>query len=155
VGTYPTRTSLESETGRNQQRFYRKGAKSLLARFSNGLGNHLRGNMKIQEITESFGHLKIGEKRCIEDEYAEMVVFQEELDDWYQIFEGFLGLPEKPAGKRPSKNHEKVTDAFGGIQKGQTLFQRSFDNISVIAMFWPWQDQEHVTLKMAIIENIF
>jgi len=71
--------------------------------------------MKIQEITEKFGNLKIFEKRCINDAYAEIVFFTEQLDHWRKILEDSLGPAVKPSGLEPSKNHKKVADAFGGI----------------------------------------
>ncbi|MBW2325801.1 MAG: hypothetical protein JRF45_04745 [Deltaproteobacteria bacterium] len=87
--------------------------------------------MKIQEITEKFGNLKIFEKRCINDAYAEIV------------------FAVKPSGLEPSKNHKKVADAFGGIFFNQTLFQKNYDDMMIVAMFWPWQNGKQVTLKIA------
>jgi hypothetical protein len=104
--------------------------------------------MKIQEITENFGNLEIFEKRCIDDEYAEIVFFAEQLDHCSKILENFLGPAVKPSDLEPSKNHKKVADEFGGILKNQTLFQKDYDNIMVIAMFWPWGNGKQVTLKI-------
>jgi hypothetical protein len=107
-------------------------------------------NMKLQEITDNFGKLEIFEKRCIDDEYAEIVIFTEYLDHCSKILEDFLGPAVKPSDLEPSKNHKKVADEFGGILKNQTLFQKDYDNIMVIAMFWPWENGKQVTLKIAI-----
>ncbi|MDH3344506.1 MAG: hypothetical protein OEM61_08320 [Desulfobacteraceae bacterium] len=106
--------------------------------------------MKIQEITEKFRSLEIFEKRCINDEYAEIVIFTEQLNHCSKILEGFLGPAVKPFGLEPSKIHEKVADEFGGIFKNQTLFQKDCDDIMVIAMFWPWGNGKQVTLKIAV-----
>ena len=105
--------------------------------------------MKIQEITEKFGNLKIFEKRCINDAYAEIVFFTEQLDHWRKILEDSLGPAVKRSGLEPSKNHKKVADAFGGIFFNQTLFQKNYDDMMVVAMFWPWQNGKQVTLKIA------
>ena len=105
--------------------------------------------MKIQDITEKFGNLKIFEKRCINEEYAEIVFFTEQLDHCSKILEDFLGPAVKPPGLEPSENHKKVADVFGGILFNQTLFQKDYDDIIIIAMFWPWQNGKQVTLKIA------
>jgi hypothetical protein len=105
--------------------------------------------MKIQEITEKFGNLKIFEKRCINDAYAEMVFFAEQIDHWRKILEDFLGPAVKPSGLEPSIDHKNAADALGGIFFNQTLFQKDYDDMVVIAMFWPWQNGQQVTLKIA------
>ena len=107
--------------------------------------------MKIQEITEKCKNLRIYEKRCIEDEYAELVIFGEDFDHWSRILEDFLGSATKPAGVKPSKNQKEITDRLGGIFRNQILFQKDYDDFIVLAMFWPWENGEYVTLKMAVI----
>ncbi len=109
--------------------------------------------MNLKEITEKCINLKIYEKRRIEDEYAELVIYNEELDHFNKILESFLGPATKPAGLKPSKDQKKVVAMYGGVSKNQTLFQKDYDNNSIIAMFWPWQDEEHVTLKLAVIDK--
>jgi hypothetical protein len=47
----------------------------------------------------------------------------------------------------------RMTEDYGGIQTGQTLFMREFDDFNVMAMFWPWQDGKHVTLKITLLEK--
>ena len=109
--------------------------------------------MKLQEIIEKCSSLKIHTKRYIDDKYVELVFFNEEIDHWRKILEGFLGPATKPAGVEPSTNQKKTADPFGGINTSQTLFQKTSDNIMIIAMFWPWQDGEYVTLKLAMIQS--
>lgn len=109
--------------------------------------------MIIQDITDKSKDLKIYESRCIEDRYAELVIYNEELDQWIDILEEFLGAVAKPAGVNPSKDQSMVAYEFGGIFENQTLFQKNYDNITAIAMLWPWQNGEQVTLKIAIIEK--
>ncbi|MFH2218489.1 MAG: hypothetical protein ABII68_02365 [Pseudomonadota bacterium] len=107
--------------------------------------------MKIREITEICGNLRVDEKRRVEEGYVELVIFNDEMYRWEEKLAGLLGRPTKPPGMEPSQKQEKITETFGGIQKSQTLFQKSFDGSDVIAMFWPWQNGEHVTLKIAEI----
>jgi hypothetical protein len=106
--------------------------------------------MKIKEITKNFGNLKNFENRCMNDEYAEIVIFTEQLDHCGKILEDFLGPAVKPPGLEPSIIHKKVADEFGGIFLNQTLFQKDYDDIMVLAMFWPWQNGKQVTLKIAV-----
>jgi hypothetical protein len=44
---------------------------------------------------------------------------------------------------------QKAIAEFGGIRDGQTLYFGNEDKYSLFAMLWPWQDAEHITLKMA------
>jgi hypothetical protein len=106
--------------------------------------------MKIKEITKNFGNLKNFENRCMNDEYAEIVIFTEQLVHCGKILEDFLGPAVKPPGLEPSIIHKKVADEFGGIFLNQTLFQKDYDDIMVLAMFWPWQNGKQVTLKIAV-----
>ena len=43
----------------------------------------------------------------------------------------------------------RVTEKYGGIGVNQTLFKKNGEADIVIAMFWPWQDGVHATLKIA------
>ena len=109
--------------------------------------------MKLKEITGKLENLKIFEKRCVNDVYAEMVFFTEHQEDWRKILEDFLGPAVKPSGLEPSTNHQKVADAFGGIFFNQTLFQKDYDDMVIIAMFWPWHNGRQVTLKIAATQK--
>ncbi len=40
---------------------------------------------------------------------------------------------------------------YGGIRPDQTLYKKVFDKYVLIAMIWPWGDQQHMTLKMPLI----
>ena len=37
---------------------------------------------------------------------------------------------------------------YGGIRKEQFLYNRAFEEISIMAMFWPWSDGAHITVKI-------
>ena len=47
------------------------------------------------------------------------------------------------------KDVEALANEFGGVRKGQTLYCISISSPLIIAMLWPWQDGERVTLKIA------
>lgn len=109
--------------------------------------------MKLKEIIEKCSMLSVYEKRCITDEYNEVVFYNKEIDEWNKVFADILGPAIKPTGVKPTKDDIHVTKDYGGIWINQTLFKKEFDDVTVIAMFWPWQDDIRTTLKMALIKK--
>lgn len=109
--------------------------------------------MTLQEIIERCRMLGVDEERCTSDKYSEFVFYKEEIDAWNKIFSDVLGPAIKPAGKKPAKDHKRLTKDYGGIWADQTLFKKEFEDVTVIAMFWPWEDGIHATLKMALLEK--
>ena len=105
----------------------------------------------IKEIVEKFSNLDIYEKRCITDEYCELVFFSKDTAEWKKILTDILGPAVKPPEIKPTKEDEFLTKDRGGIHDDQTLFKKLFGPLTVIAMFWPWQDGIHTTLKVAVI----
>ena len=108
-------------------------------------------SLQLRQITDCFSSLNVVEKRCLNDEFVELVFSNKELDEWYRIVSAFLGAPTKPQGKEPSEQDLKITSATGGIRLDQTLFEHEFENGTIVAKFWPWQDNAHITLKMALL----
>jgi hypothetical protein len=107
--------------------------------------------MTLREIVEKCSILSVCEKRCITDEYGELVLYNREIDEWNKILADIFGPAIKPAGVKPTKDDLHLTKDYGGIWVDQTLFQKDFDDVTVIAMFWPWKDNIHTTLKMALL----
>ena len=107
--------------------------------------------MKLKEITDCCRHLKVKEKRCLTDEFVEMVFFNEDAGEWSRILIAFLGLPTKPQGQQPSAHDLELTAGTGGIRIEQTLFEKDFEHESIVAKFWPWKDKTHTTLRMALL----
>lgn len=107
--------------------------------------------MKLREIIDCCGDLKINEKRCISEDFIEMVFPNEDIDEWHRILTAFLGNPSKPKGQEPSAKDLELTAGTGGIRFEQTLFEKEFENGTIIAKFWPWKDQMHITLRMALL----
>ena len=107
--------------------------------------------MKLKEITDCCRHLKVKEKRCLTDEFVEMVFFNEDADEWNRIFIAFLGAPIKPQGQQPTPRDLELTSGTGSIRIEQTLFEKEFEHESIVAKFWPWKDQAHTTLRMALL----
>lgn len=80
--------------------------------------------------------------------YFEAVVAKKELANLTTRLENFFGPPMWPLKNNlPSQVQEAIRD-FGGIMPGQTLYFWNQGNDTVFAMLWPWQDGEHITIKM-------
>ena len=107
--------------------------------------------MQLKEITACFGELKIHENRCMTDELVELVFLNEQIDEWQRILSAFLGNPIKPQGQEPSAKDLELTAKTGGIRINQTLFEKDLPDGTIIAKFWPWQDNIHTTLRMALL----
>ncbi len=105
----------------------------------------------LNEILSKFSELAIHESRSTHDEYYEIVIYNKEIDQWETILAEVLGTPIKPKGIEPNADHVKITEKSGGIWVNQTLFSKNFDNSTVIAKLWPWDDDTHTTLKMALL----
>jgi hypothetical protein len=109
--------------------------------------------MTLKEIIDKGSMQNIYEVRHITDDYVELVFWNKKLDKWNKIFCDTLGPPKKPAGVRPSKEDLDLTKDYGGIWINQTLFRKEFGDLTVIAMYWPWQGDVHTTLKMANLKK--
>ncbi len=109
--------------------------------------------MKLRDITDCCVHLDVHEKRCDRDDLFELVFFKKDFLEWERILSAFLGDPVKPSGKAPTPEDLKLTEGTGGIRVEQTLFEKSVENGSIIAKFWPWKDDRHITLRMALLAD--
>lgn len=107
--------------------------------------------MTLKDILNRCGELGIHEERCVNDEYCELVFYNRDIVKWNELFADILGVARKPKGISPSKEDLNLTKASGGIRIEQTLFEKKFDTGTVIAKFWPWRDDIHITLKMAFL----
>ena len=105
--------------------------------------------MDLKEITDCFSELTIVEKRCISEDFVELVFQRQEVEDWQRILTAFLAPPVKPEGQMPSEKDLALTAKTGGIRIEQTLFEKEYEDETIIAKFWPWKDNIHITLRMA------
>lgn len=106
-----------------------------------------------RKIIDECSKLDIYQKRSITDEYLELVFYNRDIGKYNNVLTDVLGEPVKPQGIKPSKDDLLFTEHYGGIMKNQTLFKKDFSNITIAAMFWPWQDNEHTTLKAFILNK--
>jgi hypothetical protein len=109
--------------------------------------------MTLKEIIKKCRTLSISELRRNSDEFCELVFYNEDIDGWNTIFADILGHPVKPPGIEPTEDDQHLTRDYGGTRVDQTVFRKEFDDVTVMAMFWPWQDGIHTTLKMALLRN--
>ena len=109
--------------------------------------------MTIKKIIERCNNLDVSEQRSMSDEYCELVFFNKEIEEWNNVFTEILGPAKKPAGAEPTQEDDVLTEEYGGIFTNQTLFKKDFDDFTIVAMFWPWQDGTHTTLKVAFIKR--
>jgi hypothetical protein len=112
-----------------------------------------RNGMLIKEIVEKIGMSNVYEVRRITDTYGELIFYSKKTDEWSKAFTNILGPAVKPAGVKPTENDLQLTRDYGGIWINQILFRKEIGNVKFIAMFWPWQDNIHTTLKMAFLEK--
>ena len=110
--------------------------------------------MTLREIIQRYSQLSVYEQRYITDEYSELVFYNKEINEWNKIFADILGPAIKPAGVKPTKDDLYLTKDYGGVYGNQTLFKKEFAGVFMIAMFWPWQDGIHTTLKIARLKKI-
>lgn len=109
--------------------------------------------MLLKKMSERFSALPVFEKREDGDEYFEVVFFRQDEGKWLKVLDEILGSPAKTAGEKAQRGDIKLLDPYGGIRKEQTLFKRQIDDVIFLAMLWPWQDDEHVTLKMFFVRR--
>ncbi len=102
----------------------------------------------LEDIVAKIFELNISEKRKISSNYCELVFYSKDLSRWGEVMAEIFGSPSKPQGREPTATDEEIVQEFGGIRSNQTLFKKEYDGNTVLAMYWPWQDETHVTLKI-------
>ncbi len=107
--------------------------------------------MTLKEILDRCRKLQIHEVRSENDEYHEIVIYNKDIDEWSRVLTALLGPARKPKGVEPTDADLTLTRASGGIRANQTLFECEFPNGTIVAKFWPWEDNVHTTLKMALL----
>jgi hypothetical protein len=105
--------------------------------------------MRLKVILEKLNMLDVYEIRRATDEYVELVFYNEKQKDIDNTLNEMLGPPRKPAGVAPSQDDLGLTEEYGGIWDNQTLFVNECEGNTVMAMYWPWDDEVHTTLRMA------
>jgi len=113
--------------------------------------------MELVDIITQVKHLACTQKKYHVDrhgEYAQLVFRNTDLKNWLDKIEAILGTPIKKADQPVTKELVKLTEDFGEIFDHQILFFKEIDDQRVMAMFWPWRNQDMTTLKVMILNNI-
>jgi hypothetical protein len=105
----------------------------------------------LNEIISKLVQLNVAEKRQVSSDYCELVFYSKDAAGWDKVMGEIFGPPEKPQGKEPAPVQESVTEALGGIRSNQTLYKKEYRGVTAAAMYWPWADGEHVTLKIFFV----
>lgn len=82
--------------------------------------------------------------------YLEAVILNKNMDRLVFSLKQHLGAPVFPSDAALSTQAEDVIKSFGGINNGQTLYLKVDGQEAIFAMFWPWQDKAHTTLKLGL-----
>ena len=66
-----------------------------------------------------------------------------------QLLNDFFGQPLKPPQTEASAEISQIAGPYGGIRENQTLYLRKgYQNSSILAMIWPWNNGSNFTLKI-------
>lgn len=110
--------------------------------------------MELIDIIAQVKHLPCRQKKYHVDrhgEYAQLVFRNTYLQDWLENIEAILGEPIKKNDQPVTEGLVKLTEDFGEIFDHQILFLKKMDEQRVMAMFWPWRNQDMTTLKLMIL----
>ena len=105
--------------------------------------------MDFEQIKQEIKKIELDAVRADNEHYFEGVVKKVSLGALTRVLETIFGPCAWPSRNKLSKDVEKLANEFGGVRKDQALYCISPDSPLIIAMLWPWQDGERVTLKMA------
>ena len=109
--------------------------------------------MKLSDIYRQLDCLEISDRRYLMADYLELVFLRQDFEKWDKLLTKFLGPIANPFDADPSRDHLEMTKAFGGVRRGQALYQKDFGDYIIIAMLWPWKNETHITLKMPLIKK--
>ena len=113
--------------------------------------------MELIDIITKLKHLEYSQKKYHVDrhgEYAQLVFPNEHTDTWLESVGELLGPPIKTANQPVSEKIIALTEDFGEIFDHQTLFYIEAQSKRIIAMLWPWQNQELTTLKVMVLNKV-
>lgn len=107
--------------------------------------------MDLKEIIAKLSQLDIYEKRSIGDDYGELVLLN--TPALHKTLTDIFGPAMKESNKKPDKEMIILAKEYGGIWDNQTLFKKDSQSCILIAMLWPWDDKQHITLKLAVVKS--
>jgi hypothetical protein len=82
------------------------------------------------------------------DNFFEGVIAQQELEKLSLQLKNMMGEPVFPSKSRLPYKLQETVNGLGGIMPGQTLYYKTSDTDSILAMLWPWKDGLRTTIKI-------
>jgi len=107
--------------------------------------------MNLKEIIAELTKLDVYEKRSIGDDYGELVLLN--TPALHKTLTDIFGPAMKESNEKPDKEMIILAKEYGGIWDNQTLFKKDSQSCILIAMLWPWDDKQHITLKLAVVKS--
>lgn len=104
--------------------------------------------MDFIKIKNAVRDIHFEEIRLDKETYFEVVITKEELNKLKKILESFFGTAIFPSENKLPSEISQTISPFGAIWPGQTLYYSNDTENTVFAMLWPWQDNQHTTLKI-------
>jgi len=105
--------------------------------------------MPLTEVKKEMKSVGLTEVRIDTADYFEAVLTKEVLAALSLKLEKIFGAAQYPSSKSLPDDIVAMTQKFGGVREGQTLYFTKENGLSKLAMLWPWQDGQHLTLKIA------
>jgi hypothetical protein len=114
--------------------------------------------MKIENLLEEKLSESIKSIRVSNENYEELVFLNKNGTSLHEDLTKKLGpvINNKSVGS-PQKATEIIETAIetansnGGIDDDQFLYGGMYNSFKVVIMIWPWQDNEHITIKKFIL----
>jgi hypothetical protein len=97
---------------------------------------------------EKIKNLDFQEVRADSNGYFEAVLLKNKLVDLTKNLENIFGALNRPSEKELPGQIQELVTKYGGIRGGQSLYFLQEKEYYACAMLWPWQDEEHITLKI-------
>lgn len=109
--------------------------------------------MEFTELIKDVKNIRFETLRKDSEDSFEAVVKKDELTRLSEKLEKFFGVAIWPSKNKVPSSVQKVINDAGGIRSNQTLYFWSTEKDTIFAMLWPWQDGEHVTIKIVHLQQ--
>jgi len=105
--------------------------------------------MEFDELREELKKIVFVTVREESSDYFEAVIDKSELMNLASRLENFFGPRIWPSKNKLSEEVVNSIREFGGVMPDQALYFRKTNNKGAFAMLWPWQNGEHITVKIS------
>lgn len=105
-------------------------------------------NSQLNQCLTEIGKIDFQEVRIDNKDYFEAIILKSKSADLITHLEKAFGVAKWPSDKELSRRVREVTNRFGGVRGGQSLYFLEEKECSTFVMLWPWQDGANITLKI-------